>query len=119
MSHETIYKSLFIQARGLLAKELTKHLRSGRPTRRNVHNTVTGQWRSQITDAVSISQRPAEVEDRAVPGHWKGDLLLGRGLTQTRDSGGAHHPLHRSGPVGRPGHDHRHPPAVDNDGPAA
>ncbi|MEV4525902.1 IS30 family transposase [Streptosporangium sp. NPDC049304] len=82
VSHETIYKSLFIQARGVLAKELTKHLRSGRPTRRNVHNTVTGQWRSQITDAVSISRRPAEVEDRAVPGHWEGDLLLGRGLTQ-------------------------------------
>ncbi|MBN6050694.1 IS30 family transposase [Nonomuraea sp. RK-328] len=82
VSHETIYKSLFIQARGVLAKELTKHLRSGRPTRRNVHNTVTGQWRSQIKDAVSISQRPAEADDRAIPGHWEGDLLLGRGLTQ-------------------------------------
>ncbi|MFF3445478.1 IS30 family transposase [Streptosporangium sp. NPDC002721] len=82
VSHETIYKSLFIQARGVLAKELTKHLRSGRPTRRNVHNTVTGQWRSQIKDAASISQRPAEADDRAIPGHWEGDLLLGRGLTQ-------------------------------------
>jgi IS30 family transposase len=82
VSHETIYKSLFVQARGVLAKELTKHLRSGRPTRRNVHNTVTGQWRSQIKDAVSIRERPAEAADRAVPGHWEGDLLLGRGLTQ-------------------------------------
>ncbi|MDP9843447.1 IS30 family transposase [Streptosporangium lutulentum] len=82
VSHETIYKSLFIQARGVLAKELTKHLRSGRPTRRNIHNTVTGQWRSQIIDAVSISQRPAEAEDRAIPGHWEGDLLLGQGVTQ-------------------------------------
>ena len=82
VSHETIYRSLFVQTRGVLAKELTKHLRSGRPTRRNVHNTVTGQWRSQIKDAVSIRERPAEAADRAVPGHWKGDLLLGRGLTQ-------------------------------------
>ena len=76
MSHETIYKSLFVQSRGVLAKELQKHLRTRRPTRRNLHNTVTGQWRSQIRDAVSISERPAEVEDRAMPGHWEGDLLL-------------------------------------------
>lgn len=82
VSHETIYKSLFVQSRGVLAKELQKHLRTRRPTRRNVHNTVTGQWRSQIKDAVSISERPAEVEDRAVPGHWEGDLLLGRHWTQ-------------------------------------
>jgi IS30 family transposase len=82
VSHETIYKSLFIQSRGVLAKELQKHLRSGRPIRRSVHNTVKGQWRSQITDAVSISQRPAEVADRAIPGHREGDLLLGRELTQ-------------------------------------
>jgi IS30 family transposase len=82
VSHETIYKSLFVQSRGVLAKELQKHLRSGRPTRRNLHNTVTGQWRSQIKDAVSISKRPAEVEDRAIPGHWEGDLLLGRHWTQ-------------------------------------
>lgn len=80
--HETIYKSLFIQARGVLKKELQQHLRSGRPTRRNIHNTVTGQWRSQIIDAVSIRHRPAEVDDRAIPGHWEGDLLLGRGSTQ-------------------------------------
>lgn len=82
VSHETIYKSLFVQSRGVLAKELQKHLRSGRPMRRSVHNTVTGQWRSQIKDAVSISERPPEVADRAVPGHWEGDLLLGRGVTQ-------------------------------------
>ena len=82
VSPETIYKSLFVQTRGVLAKELQKHLRSGRPTRRNVHNTVTGQWRSQIRDAVSIRLRPAEIEDRAVPGHWEGDLLLGRHWTQ-------------------------------------
>ncbi len=82
VSRKTIYKSLFIQTRGVLAKELTKHLRSRRPTRRNIHNTVTGQHRSQIKEAVSIRERPASVEDRAIPGHWEGDLLLGRGLTQ-------------------------------------
>jgi len=82
VSHETIYKSLFIQSRGVLAKELQKHLRSGRAIRRSVHNNVTGQWRSQIKDAVSISQRPAEIEDRAIPGHWEGDLLLGRHWSQ-------------------------------------
>ncbi len=69
VSHEMIYKTLFIQSRGVLAKNLQKHLRSGRPIRRSVHNTVTGQWRSQITEAVSIRERPAEVADRAVPGH--------------------------------------------------
>jgi IS30 family transposase len=82
VSHETIYKTLFIQSRGVLTKELQRHLRSGRPIRRSVHNTVTGQWRSQIKDAISISERPAEVADRAVPGHWEGDLLLGRGVKQ-------------------------------------
>ncbi|ALE84063.1 IS30 family transposase [Pseudonocardia sp. HH130629-09] len=82
VSHETIYKSLFVQTRGVLAKDLQKHLRSGRPIRRNVHNTTGGQWRSQIPGAVSIHDRPAEVTDRAVPGHWEGDLLLGRGTTQ-------------------------------------
>lgn len=82
VSHETIYKSLFVQSRGVLAKELQQHLRSRRPTRRNIHNTVTGQWRSQITNAVSIRERPAAVEDRAIPGHWEGDLLLGRHWTQ-------------------------------------
>ncbi len=80
--HSQIYKSLFVQSRGVLAKELTRHLRSGRPTRRSLHHSVSGQWRSQIRDAVSIRERPAEADDRAVPGHWEGDLLLGRGLTQ-------------------------------------
>ncbi|WP_441247947.1 IS30 family transposase [Kitasatospora sp. McL0602] len=82
VSHETIYKSLFMQARGVLAKTLQQHLRSGRPTRRNVHNTVTGQWRSQIKEAVPIHERPTEVRDRLVPGHWEGDLVMGSGVTQ-------------------------------------
>jgi len=82
VSHETIYRSLYIESRGVLARDLRAHLRSGRPMRRSVHNTVTGQWRSQIKGAVSIAERPLDVEDRAVPGHWEGDLLLGRHWTQ-------------------------------------
>ncbi len=82
VSHETIYKSLFIESRGVLARDLRAHLRSGRPMRRSVHNTVTGQWRSQVKGAISIADRPPEVADRAVPGHWEGDLLLGRHWTQ-------------------------------------
>jgi IS30 family transposase len=77
VSHETIYRSLFIQARGVLKKELMDHLRSKRRMRRSRHATVSGQSRGQIVDAVSIRERPAEVEDRAVPGHWEGDLLSG------------------------------------------
>ncbi|WTU01474.1 IS30 family transposase [Kitasatospora sp. NBC_00070] len=82
ISHESIYKSLFMQTRKVLAKELRQHLRSGRPTRRNIHNTVTGQWRSQIKDAIPIHERPAEARDRKVPGHWEGDLVMGSGVTQ-------------------------------------
>lgn len=82
VSHETIYKTLFIQGRGVLARELTKHLRTHRPIRKHKHHSVKGQIRSQIAGAVSIHDRPPEVEDRAVPGHWEGDLMLGRGITQ-------------------------------------
>lgn len=74
VSHETIYRSLFIQARGALKKELISHLRSGRQIRR----PRTGAKQQQISDGLSIRQRPAEVQDRAVPGHWEGDLLCGR-----------------------------------------
>jgi IS30 family transposase len=77
VSHETIYRSLFIQARGVLKKELVGHLRSKRRIRRSQHAHVSGQSRGQIVDAVSIRERPAEIEDRAVPGHWEGDLLSG------------------------------------------
>ena len=77
VSHETIYKSLFIQARGVLKKELLQHLRSRRLMRRARNATTAGQTRGQIIDAISIRERPAEVEDRAVPGHWEGDLLSG------------------------------------------
>jgi IS30 family transposase len=77
ISHETIYRSLFIQARGVLKKELTAHLRSRRTIRRAKCATGKGQGRGQIVDAISIRERPAEAEDRAIPGHWEGDLLSG------------------------------------------
>lgn len=77
ISHETIYRSLFIQARGVLKKELQSHLRFRRKMRRSKRATKAGQPRGQIVDAVSIRERPADVEDRAVPGHWEGDLLCG------------------------------------------
>jgi IS30 family transposase len=79
VSHETIYRSLFIQARGVLKKELMQHLRSKRSIRRSVHSRAAGQSRGQIVDAISISERPPEIEDRAIPGHWEGDLLSGTG----------------------------------------
>ena len=75
VSHETIYKSLFVQARGVLERELLRHLRSGRVMRCARNSTTEGQQRGRIVDAISIRERPAEVEDRAVPGHWEGDLL--------------------------------------------
>jgi IS30 family transposase len=77
VSHETIYKSLYIQTRGALKKELLKHLRRTRVMRRSRHHTQKGPDHGQIVDAVPISKRPAEVADRAVPGHWEGDLLCG------------------------------------------
>ncbi len=77
VSHETIYRSLFIQARGVLKKELVAHLRSKRRIRRSQHAGVRGQPRGQIVEAISIRERPAEIEDRAIPGHWEGDLLSG------------------------------------------
>ena len=77
VSHETIYRSLFIQARGALKKELMDYLRSKRRMRRSRHASEHGHSRGQIVDAVSIRERPAEAEDRAIPGHWEGDLLAG------------------------------------------
>ena len=77
VSHETIYRSLFIQARGVLKKELLGHLRSRRMMRRAQRASTVGQPRGQIIDGLSIRVRPAEVEDRAIPGHWEGDLITG------------------------------------------
>jgi len=77
VSHETIYKTLFIQARGALRKELQQHLRSKRAIRKSLHTDKEQDRRGQIPDMVSISERPASVEDRALPGHWEGDLIAG------------------------------------------
>jgi IS30 family transposase len=81
VSHETIYRSLFIQARGALKRELISHLRSGRVMRRAKNASTAGQARGQIIDAISIRERPAEIEDRAIPGHWEGDLITGSNNT--------------------------------------
>lgn len=77
VSHETIYRTLYIQSRGALKKELLAHLRRSRTMRRSRHHTQKTDDHGRITGTVSISERPACVEDRAVPGHWEGDLLFG------------------------------------------
>ena len=79
VSHETIYRTLFIQARGALKKELLQHLRRTRAMRRSARSphAEDGPRHGRITGTVSIRERPAEAEDRAVPGHWEGDLLFG------------------------------------------
>ncbi len=77
VSHETIYRSLFVQARGVLKKELVQYLRSKRTMRRSKHARPKSDKVGKIKDAISISERPASVEDRAVPGHWEGDLIAG------------------------------------------
>jgi IS30 family transposase len=82
ISHETIYRTLFVQARGALERELLAHLRSRRMMRKGRHASTAGQPRGQIKEAVSIRERPPEAEDRAVPGHWEGDLLAGSRNTQ-------------------------------------
>jgi IS30 family transposase len=80
VSHETIYLSLFVQSRGALAKELTRYLRRGQVSRRpRGHSTYNGQ--GKLRAMVNISERPASVEDRAVPGHWEGDLVFGKGMS--------------------------------------
>ena len=82
VSHETIYLTLYIQARGALKKELIKYLRRSRAMRRSRHHTQKTSNHGRINDTVSISERPPEVEDRAVPGHWEGDLICGSNNSQ-------------------------------------
>ena len=80
VSHETIYLSLFVQSRGALRKELTRHLRRGHVTRRpRGHSVMNGQ--GQLRDTINIRERPAEANDRAVPGHWEGDLIFGKKMS--------------------------------------
>ncbi len=82
VSHETIYRTLYVQSRGALKRELAQHLRTRRGVRRpKGHKGLKGDGRGQLTGIVSISERPAEAADRAVPGHWEGDLLLGKGMS--------------------------------------
>jgi len=81
VSHETLYRSLFVQARGALKKELLQHLRSNRVMRRSAKTSSTGRRNGQVIDGISIRERPASVEDRAVPGHWEGDLISGSNNT--------------------------------------
>ena len=81
VSHETIYKTLYIQTRGALKKELQKCLRTKRVVRKSKTTSLKGKGLGRINDAVSISERPAEVEDRAIPGHWEGDLIQGSNNT--------------------------------------
>jgi IS30 family transposase len=77
VSHETIYRALYVQARGTLRRELARHLRRGRSRRHARSQSSKGQGQGKLTAMVMISERPAEVEERAVPGHWEGDLLMG------------------------------------------
>ena len=79
VSHETIYRNLFIQTRGVLKRELLAHLRATRAIRRSRHATLKRTGVDKFNDAISTRDRPAEVEDRAVPGHWEGDLIAGSG----------------------------------------
>ena len=97
ISHETIYRSLFIQTRGVLKKELLAHLRATRAIRRSRHATMKRSGLGKFNDAVSIRERPAEVEDRAVPGHWEGDSDCGLWQQLHRHFGRAPHPFRDAG----------------------
>ena len=81
MSYETIYKTLYIQTRGALKKELVACLRTNRTIRRSKHASLKGKGLGKIVDATPISERPAAIEDRATPGHWEGDLIEGANKT--------------------------------------
>ena len=100
VSHETIYLSLFVQSRGALRKELTRYLRSGHTTRRpRGHSVMNGQ--GQLRGTLNIRERPAEADDRAVPGHWEGDLLIRQTHARDRDAGRTQDPLRDAGRAAR------------------
>ncbi len=93
ISHEAIYQALYVQGRGALRRELTACLRTGRALRVPRART-RGRGKKFVTPEIMISERPAEAEDRAVPGHWEGDLILGLQQLRDRHAGRAHHPVH-------------------------
>ena len=100
MSHEIIYRSLYVQARGALKKELIKHLRTQRTMRHSGHGNRSGEGQGQIKDMISISERPASVEDRALPGHWEGDLIVGSNDSYIGNVGGTSYALCHVGKSG-------------------
>jgi transposase, IS30 family len=109
VSHETIYKSLYLQARGELATELKLALRTGRAER--APRAQTRPKKARIAGMVNISERPPEAEDRAIPGHWEGDMIIGKGReVANRHARRAHDPLHQAG--ARPLRPHRRPGGV-------
>ena len=107
VSHETIYRSLFIQVRGVLRKELIQHLRSKRLIRRSRHSQANGQSRGQIVDAISIRERPAEIEDRAIPGHWGGRSAQRHKEQSHRNPGGTTFSFHHTAQSAQQGHGDR------------
>ena len=107
VSAETIYQSLFVQARGSLKKELTAHLRTERTRRHSQTARVEAAacGRGRLPGTISIRERPAEVEDRAVPGHWEGDLIIGaNNALRDRHAGRTLHPLRDADPPARTPH---------------
>ena len=100
VSHETIYLSLFVQSRGALRKELTRYLRRGHATRRPLgHSVMNGQ--GQLRGTINIRERPAEANDRAVPGHWEGDLIFGKKIERGRHPRRTQEPLRNAHRVAR------------------
>ena len=99
MSHETIYTSLFVQSRGALKRELTAYLRMRRALRRPRATRPYHHGSGKLRDTINISERPPEVADRAVPGHWEGDLTAGQRRQFDRDPGRAHQPLRHPDPT--------------------
>ena len=114
ISHEAIYQALYVESRGALKRELVACLRTGRALRVPRARSKRKAW-AHVTPEVMISERPAEADDRAVPGHWEGDLLIGLGTLSDRHAGRAHHPVHDADPPAARGRLRRHP--ADKNGP--
>ena len=116
ISHEAIYQALYVQGRGALRRELVACLRTGRALRVPQART-RGRGKKFVTAEIMISERPAEADDRAVPGHWEGDLIFGLEQLRDRDARRAEHPVHDAAPPAPHGSGHGDQPRVKN-GPA-